>query len=404
MEHKIDLIILPFHDYKKWKKEGFRTRDAHLFEHFQNDERVEKILVINRPVSLAEMIIKRMNWKTNLGNKVISGKDWQLNQISEKVYYIDFFVLDLIKVAIEGKEWWNTIFNNQKIVENINQAIEFIGMSNKVLFLENPMSVGLVNKLGENKFVFDAIDNWLYHPQMKNSKSIIENNYKFISKNADLIYTVSESLREFFRCQNDNVYWIPNGVDANRFKPAIIRQNEKREVPIIGYIGKIQDRVDFDLIEKCLNKYKNNKFIIIGPVYSQKEKIKKIKRNYKNIEFLGDIHYDKLPYEMKKIDIAIIPHKVDSFTNSMNPLKIYEYLAAGKQIITTKIAGANGFSEYVYQANSDDEFIEKIQKAMDNYKKIDNISECVIEQLKKENLWEYKANQILDKMCLNNDD
>lgn len=398
---KIDLIIVPFHDYKKWCKEGFRTRDAHLFEHFQSDERIGKILVINRPVSLAEMVFKRMDWKSNLGSKVIGGKKWQLNQINEKVYYIDFFAFDFIKVAIQGKKWWNTIFNNKKIIENINKALEFIGMDNKVLFLENPMAIGIVNKLGEKKFVFDAIDNWLYHPQMKKNKSIVEKNYKFISENADLICTVSESLKQFFEKNNKNVYWIPNGVDANRFKPAIIQQNEKREKPTIGYMGKIQDRVDFDLIEKCLKKYKENKFIIIGPAYSQKEKIEKIKQNYTNIEFLGDIHYNNLPYEMKKIDITIIPHKVNKFTNSMNPLKIYEYLAAGKQIITTQIAGADEFTKYVYQANNDDEFVELIQKAIDNYRNVDDISELVVKQLKKENLWKYKTNQIIESLYLN---
>lgn len=395
---KIDLIIVPFHDYKKWHNEGFRTRDAHLFEHFQNDERIGKILVINRPVSLAEMILKRRNWKTNLGQKVTSGKRWQLNQINEKVYYVDFFSFDFIKVLIQRKKWWNTIFKNSKIIQNINKAIEFIGMDYKVLFLENPMAVGIVNKIGEKKFVFDAIDNWLYHPQMKKNKLIVEKNYKFISENADLICTVSDSLKKFFEKKNENVYWIPNGVDDVRFKPAIIEKDEKREQPIIGYMGKIQDRVDFDLIEKCLIKYKDNKFIIIGPAYSQKDRIEKIKKNYTNIEFLGDIHYNKLPYEMKKIDITIIPHKVDEFTNSMNPLKIYEYLAAGKQIITTKIAGADEFSEYVYQATNDDEFVDMIQIAIDNYKNVEDISKLVIEQLKKENLWGYKVNQIIEKI------
>ena len=67
----MDIVMIPFHDCKKWLREGFRTRDAHLAEHFCQDPRVGKILVINRPTSLAEVLLKRTSWNTSTISDVV---------------------------------------------------------------------------------------------------------------------------------------------------------------------------------------------------------------------------------------------------------------------------------------------------------------------------------------------
>lgn len=398
MENKKSVIMVPFHDYKKWLKEGFRTRDAHLFEHFKVNPEIEQILVVNRPVSIAEMLLKRMSWKTKVGKKITGGKHWILTQIDEKSYCIDFFVPEFWKVAKQRKNWWNTVFEKPEILEAIREAIQFLNMKNTVLLLQNPMAVGVVHNLGEDAFIFDAIDNWLYHPQMQQNRETVEKNYDFIMKEADAIFTVSESLKEFFQKGNKRVYWIANGVDKEYFRESWITDTEKRKNATIGYIGKIQDRVDFDLIEECLKKYQEHTFFIAGPIYSQKDRVKQIKEKYTNIRFLGDIHYRDLPKAVKEMDITIVPHKVDAFTNSMNPLKIYEYLASGKQIVTTPVAGIESFHDYVYEASSKEEFIVAIKRAIEIYEKTENIAEKVAETLEDKHLWEAKVDEMIKIM------
>lgn len=392
---KKDIIMVPFHDYKKWLKEGFRTRDSHLFEHFKKNDEVDKILVINRPTSLAEMIIKRKSWKTEVGKVIWKKKHCVLTEIEKNVYCMDFVLMDFFKVAIQGKKWWYTAFNYKKIQDDIKEAIHFINMSNKILFLENPMAVGIIGKIEEDKFAFDAIDNWLYHPQMKKNYELIKRNYELVEEKADIIFTVSESLKDLFS-KNKNVYWVPNGVDVTRFDKALT--TKKKKYPTIGYMGKIQDRVNFELIEEILKTYTKNQFLVMGPIYSQQKKAKAIENSYENITFLGDIHYDDLPQKMQEIDIAVIPHKVDEFTKSMNPLKIYEYLAAGKQVITTDVAGIQELSNYVYIAKDDKEFIELIEKAIKKYQSEEELSQNIRKTIQKECLWEHKVQEILEKI------
>lgn len=394
---KLDLIILPFHDYKKWLNEGFRTRDAHLFQHFKNNKNVNKILVINRPVSLVEMIVKRIKWKTETKNKEIySEKNWRIVETESNSYYLDILSMDIFKVILEKKKWWNTIFNSNEIISIINKACDILELENRCILLQNPMAIGVVGKLNEKKFAFDAIDNWLYHPQNKKYYDLIQKNYNIIDEKADVIFTVSESLKGVFKLQN-NIHCIPNAVDKDYFKECI-RSYCNNKTMTIGYVGKIQDRVDFDLIEKCLIEFNDCKFLFLGPVLSCHEKVKYLSTKYKNIEFVGDIHYDILPRKMKEIDIAIIPHLVNNFTESMSPLKLYEYLSAGKQVITTKIAGVNEFSKYVYISENKEEFIINIKKAINLYKEEEDIDKKIVDLIKYHYTWESKCDLMIKEL------
>lgn len=140
-----------------------------------------------------------------------------------------------------------------------------------------------------------------------------------------------------------------------------------------------------------MKKYPNYEFVFLGPVYSQNEKIKLLQNKYKNIVFKGDIHYNELPGKMKCFDIAIIPHKIDKFTNSMNPLKLYEYLAAGKPVVTTGVAGTTDVSPYVRCVCDNDEFVEEIGNLVNEF--IDSIE--VVNTIPKECTWVNRTNTII---------
>lgn len=385
----MNIVMVPFHDYKKWVNEGFRTRDSHLYEHFVKDDKVEKVLVVNRPTSLAEVLLKRKSWKTYGGEIEYASQHVQLKKMSDKSWCIDIFLFDFFSVITQRKLWWFSAFNNSKVIEEINKCIEYLNMQDNILLLQNPMAIGVAKYIKCNKFVFDAIDNWLFHPQMPD-KDIIRVNYDYVDENADLILTVSEDLVKTFS-KNKNIKWIPNGVDCNFFSDAVTKLKCGTE-SIIGYVGKIQDRVDFALVEKCL-KNMQNRFVFIGPIYSQRDVIKKLKEKYSNIDFIGDVHYNNLPSVMKEIDVAIMPHVVNDFTNSMNPLKLYEYLASGKPVVTTRVAGTSTISSYVHIAFSDDEFVNDLKILVETVDKIE--PQKIIESIPMECTWKARTETIL---------
>lgn len=392
----MDIVMIPFHDCKKWMKEGFRTRDAHLAEHFCMDQRIGKILVINRPVSLAEVCFKRTGWKINAEKMeiVLKGKNFQITKLNHKLYCLDTFLPDFFKVAKQKKLWWSSAFENKFVLDTIQKAVKYLKLEDSILLLQNPMAVNVIKAMNYKCFAFDAIDNWLYHSQMSSNHSVIKDNYQYIEENADVIFTVSHALTKLFK-ENKNVYWVANGVDIDFFTSGF--SNHVPGTPItVGYIGKIQERVDFELVEACLKKFSNIQFVFMGPVYSQKKIIKRLQKNYSNLLFTGDIHYKNLPQAMKKIDLAIIPHRVDDFTESMNPLKLYEYLAAGKPVVSTRVAGISDISPYVYSAGSYDEFIAELSNtaAMAEQGKLN--PQTIAESIPAECSWTYRCDEIIN--------
>lgn len=111
----MDIIILPFHDYKKWTNEGFRTRDAHLYEHLKRNSDIDKILIINRPVSLLEMIIKKQNWCIKSNNIFYKEQSLQITQIDEKTFCLDIFIPDFLRVIKEKNNGGSHVLTTQKL-------------------------------------------------------------------------------------------------------------------------------------------------------------------------------------------------------------------------------------------------------------------------------------------------
>ena len=84
----------------------------------------------------------------------------------------------------------------------------------------------------------------------------------------------------------------------------------------------------------------------------------------KKIYFLGERSFEKSSVLIKHSDVCIIPHKVTELTESMNVLKLYSFIAAGKPIVTTDVGGVNDFKEVVRISYNANEFVSNIEHVL----------------------------------------
>ena len=156
----------------------------------------------------------------------------------------------------------------------------------------------------------------------------------------------------------------------------------------------MRDIINEKLILKISKRFPNDKIYFIGPILKKFNKLYK----KKNIFFLGEIKHKLVPSFLKQYHIGILPYKVNLFTKSINPLKVYEYVSSGLPVISTNLPNVTRLGKSypkinLYQASSDDNFINYISDIKKNYKQH---SKKDINIFLKENAW-VKRFQIFEK-------
>lgn len=205
--------------------------------------------------------------------------------------------------------------------------------------------------------VFDAVDDWSQHPNYRSWKGRIVENYRFLDRIADCIFTVASSLRSLFPT-NKNVHWIPNGADTSHFA---LSRNAAKE-PTLCYVGTIQERVNLALLARLARERPEYMILIAGQVFRDID-IRTLAR-FPNVRFVGRIPWQRLPEFLTRCHVGLIPHFHNEFTNSMNPMKIYDYLSAGLPVVAMGVADIDGFRDGVTIADTDDAFLAACDHAI----------------------------------------
>ncbi|HEX3952490.1 MAG TPA: glycosyltransferase [Stellaceae bacterium] len=177
--------------------------------------------------------------------------------------------------------------------------------------------------------------------------------------NADLVVAASQPLVEHIARQRPSVL-IRNAAEVGFFGQAFTdRATGPR--PVIGYIGAIAEWFEIAWIEECAAAHRDWEFRLIGRTdgcdISRAQKLP-------NVQFLGEKPYQELPLLLREFDVAIIPFKLIDLTRCTNPVKLYEYMAAGKAVVSAAMPEVIDATEMVYIARDAQSFGEQIAQAL----------------------------------------
>ncbi|MBX7150644.1 glycosyltransferase [bacterium] len=373
---QMDISVIPFHDWRKIQQEGSRTRDAHIIEHLGLCPDINKVVVINRPITPAEMIYRKTNWKTK-GQVVNKGRFSQLVQLSEKMYVIDTLHLNPLPQLIEGKRWFFSAFGEKHFIDEVKYHIDALGFQKPTIISFNIFAAELCKKLNVGRCLFDAWDNFMRFPQYGHMSRLIKQNYLIYSDISKIWTTNSEKNRQDFMNEFNvkNCEVVRNGVDVEKFKMKYPIPNDliKIKRPIVGFGGKITHLVDADLLNIVVKSNADKSFVIIGQILD-KEKFNAIKPQA-NLFYLGDKHYDLYPAYVTNFDVCILPYVVGNKEHGQDSIKIYEYIAAGKPTVTTNVNGINDLNKYVSIANDASQFSSLIDKKLADIRPLFEIPE-----------------------------
>ena len=191
-----------------------------------------------------------------------------------------------------------------------------------------------------------------------------------IIRNFDFTLCTSKELTRLKSAFSKNVYFHPNAADTAIFKKAITEILPKPEelknikTKIIGFTGSIEYRSDFELLKKVALHHHDKTLVFVGPVQTD-EHVKVGLDKLPNVVFVGPKHITELASYLQYFDCVLIPFRKNTLTKSIYPLKINEYLAAGKPVVATHFSeDIYSFNSVAYVVDTDDEFIRTIDKAI----------------------------------------
>lgn len=242
-------------------------------------------------------------------------------------------------------------------------------------------------------YIYDCMDN--HQGFSDNSKDNI-NLEKLLFKDSNYTVVTSNYLNEIAIKNNvKNIKIIKNAGEFEHFnisqkKLSIPDDISSIKTKIIGYYGAIADWFDIDILEELAVNHKDKTIVLIGNVTNNK--VEKLSQKYKNIVLLGEKPYSILPNYLKKFDVCIIPFVLNELIKATHPVKIFEYLAAGKPIVSIELPEISDLNKVVIFSNKKD-FFKKINIALKTEEK--SVIESRINVAKK-NTWEIRANTLIN--------
>jgi glycosyltransferase involved in cell wall biosynthesis len=183
---------------------------------------------------------------------------------------------------------------------------------------------------------------------------------------SDLVIASAEALYTSKRHLNPKTYLVPHGVDGEHFAQA---RRETTEIapelkgllsPIIGFWGLIHEWIDLDLLQLVATRHPEWSVVLVGKVGVDCSAL----RRMPNVHFVGTRSYESLPGFARGFTAAMLPFKINRLTDSVNPIKLREYLAAGLPVVSTALPEVLQFSGVVRIGATPEEFVRELEIAV----------------------------------------
>ncbi len=245
-------------------------------------------------------------------------------------------------------------FNDWLLQASLKYYQKKLGLKKPIIWTYNPLILKLAKSMDYQKLVYHSVDDLAAAPGV-DPKTILSNEAELLQA-ANAVFCTSRKIEEHCKKQaHGKTYYFGNVVDYQHFS----RARNARELPIeyssipgprIGFIGALSSyKFDVDSVLSVARKRRDWQWVLIGKVgEGQPDSQMEALRGESNIHFLGPKSYENLPDHLAAFNVAVIPCPLNEYTQSMFPMKFFEYMAAGKPIVARNIDSLQEYLDFFY--------------------------------------------------------
>ena len=379
---------------------------------------VQKIIRETRrlPFRIAEKLITRRRIKA-LHEKaqdkrvfvIIPGIDWNIPlyqrphqiavELAKKNNSFVLFFSDQYK--------YDRISFDQQISENLHlYSLTSIKHINSILanskditvVLTWPRNLGLLSKFKYNRLVYEYIDElslFYYHtPKM-------DDDHIHLMRTADLTVATADKLYENAVPYAKHLILCENACDYHFFASSkntavhpIIAIHIKNYEAVLGYYGCLAYWFDYETVLWAARQRPEWLFVLVGHDFDGTLSVIHDSK-LSNILYVPAQPYTNLPAFLAGFDITLIPFVINDVTLSTSPVKVFEYMAAAKPVLSSDIPECRKYKS-VYRYTTAEDFLIKAQELIELKSNADYLS--LLDEEARQNTWESRVNYILNSL------
>ena len=250
----------------------------------------------------------------------------------------------------------------------LQSAARELGFERTWLWLYNPLYIQTIETLAPERVIFDLVDDLEAYQKRAHSRPTMRASIEGALRRADLLFTTSPLLAHKYAplTSTRTMHVVPNGVRGEWIERSASVPEDLRELPRpwIGFIGAIFCYLDYDLLVATARAFRHGTLVMVGPIEDAAGAERLAAEP--NVAMLGPRPQDRVPEYAGVFDVCLSPFKAGDVRRAVNPLKIYEYLAAGRPVVSTPLESLadEPIARWLRFAEGEEAFVNAVRDAV----------------------------------------
>lgn len=288
--------------------------------------------------------------------------------------------------------------NALALTRHVRRVMRRLHVEAPILWLYEPRHLQLVGAIGEKLVCYYNYDEYADFVHNVRIRDVLQRYDDELTRRAHVVFASSRAQVRRREAINPHTYFSPNGVDFELFSraldPALPLPTDVAGLrrPIIGFAGWLAYHIDVELLRGVAAAYPGCSLVLVGPDELPETGAVRRLRAMPNVHFLGRKEPAELPSYLKSFDVALMPYAVVGHIRSAYPIKLHEYLAAGRAAVAVALPELEPFQHVVRLAATRETFIHQVGEALH-----DSGPEAVAGRaaVARENTWDRRVAAIL---------